>query len=303
MTRGKSASTIDLQGKVVEVTDNLCDYWPLTLRQIFYQLVAAGHIENNSNRYKALSVICSDMRKDGLLSWAVMEDRMRRVSGKRGWKNVEEFIASELNSFLRPEYYDRCLVQQVDQYAELWVEKDALSRIFEDVAYSYCVRVVTCRGQVSTTFLKDYADRAKRAAVQGKRPVIIYGGDLDPSGWKIPIAAQETLFRDFGVDVEFDRLALNLDQVEKYRLPNNPDALKWSDANAREYVRQYGEVAVELDALSPATLTAEIKTALGRHLDAEAMDAEREIQERERAAVKTVRRQVTGFLEGLGYAI
>jgi hypothetical protein len=40
-----------------------------------------------------------------------------------------------------------------------------------------------------------------------------------------------------------------------------------------------------------------------RHLDAEAMDAEREIQERERAAVKTVRRQVTGFLEGLGYAI
>lgn len=42
MARGKSASTIDLQGKVVEVTDNLRDYLPLTLRQVFYQLVAAG---------------------------------------------------------------------------------------------------------------------------------------------------------------------------------------------------------------------------------------------------------------------
>ena len=301
MARGKSASTIDLQGKVIEVTDNLRDYWPLTLRQIFYQLVAAGHIANNSNRYKMLSKLCSDMRKDGLLSWSVIEDRVRRVSGKRGWKNAEEFVARDLDGLF--EGYARCYVQQLDQHVELWTEKDALSRIFEDVAYSYCVRVVTCRGQLSTTFLNDYADRATKAIAQGKRPVIVYGGDLDPSGWKIPIAAQETLRRDFGVDVEFDRFALNPDQVEKYRLPHNPDALKWSDANAREYVRRYGEVAVELDALSPAALTAEIKTALGRHLDAEAMGAEREIQERERAAVKTVRRQVTGFLEGLGYAI
>lgn len=303
MTRGKSASTIDLQGKVIEITDNLRDYWPLTLRQIYYQLVAAGHIENNSNRYKALSTICSDMRKDGLLSWSVMEDRVRRVSAKRGWQNVEAFIASELDNFLRPDFYSRCLVQQIDRYVELWVEKDALSRIFEDVAWSYCVRVVTCRGQVSTTFLKDYADRALDAIDRGQHPVVVYGGDLDPSGWRIPLAAQETLFRDFGVDVEFDRFALNPEQIEKYRLPHNPDALKWTDSNVKEYVRRYGKVAVELDALDPATLTAEIKTALGRHLDAEAMDAEREIQERERAAVKTVRRQVTGFLEGLGYAI
>lgn len=303
MARGKSASTVDLQERIVEITDNLREYWPLTLRQIYYQLVAAGHIENNSSRYKALSVICSDMRKDGLLSWAVMEDRMRRVSGKRGWENVEEFMASEFSGFLRPEYYNRCLVQQIDRYVELWVEKDALSRIFEETAYPYCVRVVTCRGQVSTTFLKEYADRAERAAAQGKRPVIIYGGDLDPSGWKIPLAAQETLFRDFGVDVEFDRFALNPEQIEKYRLPHNPDALKWTDSNAKEYVRHYGEVAVELDALDPATLTAEIETALRRQLDVEAMDAEREIEKRERGIVKAVRRKVIGFVEGLGHAI
>lgn len=301
MARGKNASTIELQGKVVEITNNLRDYWPLTLRQIYYQLVAAGHIENNRNRYKALSVTCSNLRKDGLLSWRSIEDRVRRVTGKRGWKNAEEFVASDLDRLF--EGYARCYVQQVDRYVELWTEKDALSRIFEDVAWPFCVRVVTCRGQVSTTFLNDYADRATKAIAQGKRPVIVYGGDLDPSGWKIPLAAQETLFRDFGVDVEFDRFALNPDQVEKYRLPHNPDALKWADSNAKEYVRRYGEVAVELDALSPATLTAEIKTALERHLDVETMDAEREIEKREREKLKALRRKVIGFIEAEDFTL
>ena len=303
MARGKSASTLALQEQVIEITDNLRDYWPLTLRQIYYQLVAAGHLENNSNRYKALSTICSDMRKDGLLSWSVMEDRMRRVSVKRGWENVEDYIAYALEGLLEPAYYSRCLVQQLDRYVELWVEKDALSRIFEDVAWPYCVRVATCRGQVSTTFLKDYADRAMDAIDRGQHPVVVYGGDLDPSGWKIPIAAQETLFRDFCVDVEFDRFALNPEQIEKYRLPHNPDALKWTDSNAMEYVRRYGEVAVELDALDPATLTNEIEIALARHLDAEAMDTEREIEKREVGKLKHLRREVIGFVEGLGYAI
>lgn len=303
MARGKSASTIDLQERIVEITDNLREYWPLTLRQIYYQLVAAGHIENNANRYKALSVTCSDMRKDGLLSWSVMEDRMRRVSAKRGWESVGDYISASVRGCLDPAYYSRCLVQQLDQYAELWVEKDALSRIFEDVAWPYCVRVVTCRGQVSTTFLKEYADRAMEAIDRGQHPVIIYGGDLDPSGWKIPIAAQETLRRDFGVDAEFDRFALNPDQVAKYRLPHNPDALKWADSNAREYVRRYGEVAVELDALDPATLTAEIVAALERHLDAEAMGAEREIEKRDRAILKVERQELVKFFEGRGHAI
>ena len=70
-----------------------------------------------------------------------------------------------------------------------------------------------------------------------------------------------------------------------------------------EYVRRYGEVAVELDALDPATLTAEIKTALERHLDVETMDAEREVEVRERDGLKALRRDVIGFIEGRGYAI
>jgi hypothetical protein len=179
--RGKAESTIHLEKRIIEVTDALKDYWPLTLRQIYYRLVAAGDIENNINRYTALSNTCSDMRKEGSLSWAVMEDRTRRVSDKRGWSDADEFIQYEVDQFLKG--YARCLVQQIEKYVELWVEKDALSRIFEEVAWPYCIKVVTCKGQVSTTFLNDYAERVRNI---GKEPVVIYGGDLDPSGWRIP---------------------------------------------------------------------------------------------------------------------
>ena len=73
-----------------------------------------------------------------------MEDRVRRVSTKRGDEDAESFIKKELGWFLQG--YSRCLVQGQDNYVEVWVEKDALSRIFEEVAYPYCVRCVTCGG-------------------------------------------------------------------------------------------------------------------------------------------------------------
>ena len=40
-------------------------YWPLTLRQVYYQLVSAGHIENNRHEYQELSSVLVKAREDG----------------------------------------------------------------------------------------------------------------------------------------------------------------------------------------------------------------------------------------------
>jgi len=71
-----------------------------------------------------------------------MEDRTRRAVEKRRWTDKSEFVRQQLTDFL--EGYSRCLVQQQENYVELWTEKDALSRIFERVGIPYCVTVVTC---------------------------------------------------------------------------------------------------------------------------------------------------------------
>ena len=50
--------------KVLETIEGLRGYWPLTLRQIYYQLVAGLVIGNDINQYKKLSRVLTQARMD-----------------------------------------------------------------------------------------------------------------------------------------------------------------------------------------------------------------------------------------------
>ena len=120
---------IDQGEKVIEIVNELEAYWPLTLRQIYYRLVASDHIPNTRSRYKDLSTLIKYMRLSDWLPWEVLEDRVRRVSEKPGWGDHTEFVEAHKGAFLAG--YERCYVQDQECYVEIWTEKDALSQIFE----------------------------------------------------------------------------------------------------------------------------------------------------------------------------
>ncbi len=61
--------------QILEVTEELRSYFPLTLRQVYYRLVAAEVIKNNRSRYNDLSKVIKQMRLDKMLPWNVIEDR------------------------------------------------------------------------------------------------------------------------------------------------------------------------------------------------------------------------------------
>jgi len=284
--------------EIITVVNGLVDYWPLTLRQIYYRLVAAGIVANTRSKYNDLSKVIKQMRLDGMLPWEVMEDRVRRVSTKRGDEDADTFIKKEMGLFLNG--YSRCLVQGQENYVEVWVEKDALSRILEDVAYPYCIRVVTCRGYQSMTFLKAYADRADAAMAKGQTPVVLYFGDLDPSGVQMFEAAQQTLEDELDViGVDFIRVGLNPEHVTAHNLPNNPDALKWSDVRAKGYVKRFGEIAVELDALHPATLETMAKEAIEGQFDMDLFEEQRAVEAMERDRLAAIKARVQAELENM----
>ena len=67
-------------------------------------------------------------------------------------------------------------------HVEVWCEKDALSSVIEPVCERYHVRFMANRGYSSSTAMYDAAQRFSDAASRGKRPVVIYLGDHDPSG-------------------------------------------------------------------------------------------------------------------------
>ena len=89
--------------------------------------------------------------------------------------------------------YKRCRVQGQEYYIDTWCEKDALSQIFEDVAWPYCIRHTTCRGFDSATALRKFAERARDAISRKQWVVLLYFGDFDPSGLAAGDATQQSL--------------------------------------------------------------------------------------------------------------
>lgn len=177
-------------------------------------------------------------------------------------------MRDELNKFLYG--YRRDLLQEQPARLEVWLEKDALSRIVHDVAIAYCVPVIAARGFSSTTFKNECRKRILRNAQRGQRTIILYFGDLDSSGWEMLPAMMRT-FRE-RMDLSEDwlvgyRCALNLEQVEQYQLPRSIDAIKEKDSRTPKYRQLFGDLAVELDALRPDLLAGLVRQAIERHLD------------------------------------
>ncbi len=282
----------DLIGIIGELTD----YWPLTVRQVYYQCVSRQLIENRHAEYQRVSKTLSTLRRESLVSWDAIEDRTRRTMDKRGVSGLSDFIEEQSEYFLEWRYYHRCRVQEQDVYLEAAIEKDALSSIVEDVLWPYCTRLNVVKGQVSATMVRDMALRFDAAYRNGQQPVLLYFGDLDPSGITIPVSLVAKMKAFHGVDVVLDRCALNPQQINQYNLPEDFDAAKSTDPNYSKWIRKYpGVPATELDALHPGILRELVKTAVESHLDMESFREQMEIEERERKVLKTMRRDVIGY--------
>ncbi len=288
-----TSKQFDKLNKVGEVLQTLAKYKPLTLRQIFYQLVGQGYIENNVSQYGMLSKLLKYARIDGYVSWDDIEDRVRAFHDLRGWDDKEHFSRQEVRHFLNG--YKRDLMQSQDRYIEVWLEKDALSAIFRRVTEPYTIPVTVCRGFSSVSFLNDFRKRLLDYA--NKKAVMLYFGDFDPSGVEMLESMKTTLTGELEIHgIEFKRVALNGEDIFSYNLPHDPDALKESDTRAKKFKERYGTYAVELDALRPDVLEGKIRDAIESELDIEAFNFEIQQQNREVDLLKSLRDRVISFM-------
>jgi len=53
-------------------------YRPMTVRQIYYQLVSRQVIENRASEYNKLKRVLTFTRRQRLIPWGWVEDRLRR---------------------------------------------------------------------------------------------------------------------------------------------------------------------------------------------------------------------------------
>ena len=174
----------------------------LTLRQVYYQLVARAIIENNERSYKNIGNLISDARLAGLIDWNAIEDRTRNMRGNSHWVTPGQIIDSAAYSY----HLDHWKGQE--NCVEVWVEKDALIGIVGQICGQLDVNFFSCRGYVSQSEMWGAAQRLKRMQEQGQNVVLLHLGDHDPSGKDMSRDIQDRLRTFDAYDVEFRRLAL-----------------------------------------------------------------------------------------------
>jgi hypothetical protein len=83
---------------LLRIVIELRDYWPLTVRQIYYQGVAQRVFANRLGNYKKTSDILTTLRREDLLPWHAIEDRTRRTIDKRGVPDLQAFVGERIRS-------------------------------------------------------------------------------------------------------------------------------------------------------------------------------------------------------------
>ena len=246
----------------------------LTLRQLYYQFVSRGLIPNSQKEYKRLGDVVNDARLCGLIDWSAISDRTRELRSLNHWDSPAAIVKACAEQF----HVDRWGAQPIRP--EVWIEKDALVGVIEGVCHELDVSFFSCRGYTSQSEMWVAAQRLRRYVREGQRVVVLHFGDHDPSGLDMSRDIRNRL-ELFGAQVDFRRMALNADQVEKYGPPPNP--AKITDSRFAGYEAEHGDESWELDALEPSVIVDLIRTEVERLRDEALWDEETEREDGMRA--------------------
>lgn len=241
------------------ITDYARQGFSLTLRQVYYQMVARAIIPNNERSYKNLGNLISDARLAGLIDWKAIEDRTRNLRRNSHWTTPGSMIDTAAYSY----HLDHWAGQE--NYVEVWVEKDALIGIVGQICGQLDVNHFSCRGYVSQSEMWEAGRRLRAHSEAGQHIVLLHLGDHDPSGKDMSRDIVDRLRTIETYGVEFHRLALNMDQIDQYNPPPNP--AKLSDSRAAGYIEEYGRESWELDALEPQVISDLISENVAKYRD------------------------------------
>ncbi len=257
-----NGETVGLLNEIIKVLDEYRRLqYRLTLRQLYYQLVSRALIPNTVQSYHRIGNVVGRGRMAGILDWGMIEDRGRVPKRNSHWSNAVDVLEAAREAFYMDHWVDQ------DCHVEVWCEKDAVSNILQPVCSKWDVTFMANRGYSSQTAMYTASKRLWSANEADKKNVILYFGDHDPSGIDMTRDINDrlaSLTEYYGI-FEVVRIALNMDQVERYHPPRNP--AKMTDSRYLSYVMKFGDSSWELDALDPMVLASLVENTLKEFVD------------------------------------
>lgn len=269
--RGKNQLLLDKVIAIVEEYQNAG--YRMTLRQLYYQLVARDIIPNKLAEYSRLSRLLTDARMYGLIDWDFIEDRVRILKMPSEFNDIPDLIDTAISAYRRQRWYNQ------DYYIEVIVEKNALIGVLEPICRQYHVSIFPNVGYGSTTVIHELALRIKDKEENGKKCIVLYFGDHDPSGEDMVRDIRDRLVI-FGANAEVIKVALTMEQINQYNPPPNP--AKMTDPRSNGYVAEHGSSSWELDALPPNVLVQLLRDSILEYLDMDKYNFVKETEEEEK---------------------
>ncbi len=240
--------TLKLIYLINDIVDDYQDQgFRLTVRQLYYQLVARDIIPNTLQEYKRVAGIINDGKEAGEIDWEAIEDRTREFVRQTRWESGAQILRAAISGF----HKDMWNMQAHRVF--VIVEKEALVGVLEPTCREFDVPLLAARGYPSGTVLREFVESdLMQCPAQGQVPIILHLGDHDPSGIDMSRDLQVRLSMFAGEQIDVRRIALTMDQIREQRPPENP--AKVTDSRFEGYEKIYGKKSWELDALSPAYL-------------------------------------------------
>jgi len=262
------SSTRKLLLLVEEILDNYT--MPVTVRQVFYRLVAQQIIDNTLDSYQKVSRTIRDGRYAGLLDWDKITDETREYYKPHSYSSIEEAIENLKENYRLDRWKEN------DHFIIVWVEKATMLGQFYPITSKYDVYLTPGRGWGSTSHVWEtvrmIADRS------GKEVKILHFGDLDPSGWGM-IEDIDNRLNEFGLRVKLEHILLNENDISRYSLTpsfkvivkegtrEERDKLE-SDPRAKKFKQRFGRLfQVEVEAMDANELIRRLEQALDKYFD------------------------------------
>ena len=278
--------SLELVQQVRKVLSLFRAYLPVTIRQVFYRLVSTVGYPKDEKSYSRLCDILNRARRAGLIDWDDFRDDGFQRSRMSSFDSPSDWAEAVLHS-ARSYRLDR--QQGQDRRLVVWCEAAGMVPQLERVAKEFSVPVLCSGGFDSVTAKHSVAvEWASMGDV-----TVLHLGDHDPSGVHMFGSLDEDIRAflnglDAGGRVEFQRLAVTLDQVVELNLPTAP--AKETDR------RSFDGETVQCEAIPPDELARILERAIFDRFDPRGLQGVLSLEDEQRTKLVD---HVSDFLESL----
>ena len=243
---------------------------PQSVRHIFYRITnpnLEAPVAKSEKGYLKVQRRCLALRRSGRLPYSWIIDMSRSGYHVDTFSGVSDFI-NRVRSLYRADLWNEDL-----PHAEVWCESRSIASVLVRDCRELAISLYPSSGYASASFA--YAAAQGIDSHERDWAQVFYVGDFDPAVLTIDKSIEAELRKHLTTPLQFERLAINEEQIREYDLPGKP-------RKATDRLRSDILETVEAEALPAHILRRIVRDSVENLLPAGALAAAKLVEREER---------------------